>query len=150
MTDPQTKRQRYIGCFTSEEDAARAYDRAAVEAGKPDTKRNFPDEDISEPPVSSGGVRKRKNTSSSGKSTGWRCGKRGPFVLGPTGPRWSRKSWPTWCPLWACRRQRCTSWLVAQTGGGVCDTTWSRPCWAMEQASRRQRRPFWAWRWQRK
>jgi hypothetical protein len=32
MTDPQTKRQRYIGSFASEEDAARAYDHAAVEA----------------------------------------------------------------------------------------------------------------------
>jgi hypothetical protein len=62
MTDPQTKRQRFIGCFASEEDAAWAYDRAAVEAGKPDAKLNFPGETISELPVSSGGVRKRKGS----------------------------------------------------------------------------------------
>jgi hypothetical protein len=59
---PADQAPALIGYFASEEDAARAYDRAAVEAGKPDTKRNFPGETISELPVSSGGVRKRKYT----------------------------------------------------------------------------------------
>ncbi|KAG1673862.1 hypothetical protein FOA52_012887 [Chlamydomonas sp. UWO 241] len=44
VRDPETKRQRYMGCCASEEDAARAYDRAAVQAHGPDAKRNFPGE----------------------------------------------------------------------------------------------------------
>jgi hypothetical protein len=59
LWDPKTKRQRHLGYFASEEDAARAYDRAAVQARGPDTKLNFPAEDISEPPVSSGGGRSK-------------------------------------------------------------------------------------------
>jgi hypothetical protein len=51
MTDPQTKRRRTIGSFASEEDAARAYDCAAVQAHGPGAKRNFPCEAVSEPPV---------------------------------------------------------------------------------------------------
>jgi hypothetical protein len=51
LWDSQIKRQRNIGNFASEEDAARTYDCAAVQARGPDTKRNFPDEDISEPPA---------------------------------------------------------------------------------------------------
>jgi hypothetical protein len=63
MHDSQTKRQRYIGCYASEEDAARAYDCAAVQAGGPSAKRNFPDEDISVPPVSLGEERKQHTSS---------------------------------------------------------------------------------------
>jgi hypothetical protein len=68
LWDPQTKRQRHIGYFASQEDAARAYDRAAVQLGSgAKKKRNFPGEDmqeapgmdISEPPVSSGGGRSK-------------------------------------------------------------------------------------------
>jgi hypothetical protein len=54
LTDPQTKRRQTIGRYASEEDAARAYDCAAVQAHGPDAKRNFPGEDISELPVSRG------------------------------------------------------------------------------------------------
>jgi hypothetical protein len=50
--DPQTKCTRSIGCYASEEDAARAYDWAAVQAHGPDAKRNFPGETISELPES--------------------------------------------------------------------------------------------------
>ncbi|KAG1681522.1 hypothetical protein FOA52_014028 [Chlamydomonas sp. UWO 241] len=54
LLDPQTKRQLHIGCFDSEEDAARAYDFAAVQARGPGVERNFPGEVISEPPVGKG------------------------------------------------------------------------------------------------
>jgi hypothetical protein len=40
LTEPQTKRKRQIGSFASEQDAARAYDCAAVQAHGPGTKRN--------------------------------------------------------------------------------------------------------------
>jgi hypothetical protein len=46
LWDPQTKRLCHIGSYASEEDTARAYDRAAVQAHGPDTKLNFPGEDI--------------------------------------------------------------------------------------------------------
>jgi AP2-like factor (ANT lineage) len=42
LYDPQTKRGQYIGSYASEEDAARAYDRAAVQAHGPGAERNFP------------------------------------------------------------------------------------------------------------
>jgi hypothetical protein len=61
--DQETKRRRFIGSCASEEDAARAYDCAAVQARGPGAKRNFPDEAVSELPVSLG--RKRKQRSSS-------------------------------------------------------------------------------------
>jgi hypothetical protein len=51
MTDPQTKRQRHVGYFTSAEIAARAYDCAAVRAHGPGAKRNFPGEVITEMPA---------------------------------------------------------------------------------------------------
>jgi hypothetical protein len=51
LRDPQTKRSRRVGCYASEEDAARAYDYAAVQARGPGAKRNFPGEAISEPPA---------------------------------------------------------------------------------------------------
>jgi hypothetical protein len=54
LYDPQTKRQRHIGCFASERDAARAYDRAAVEARGPSAKRNFTGETISDVPAKRG------------------------------------------------------------------------------------------------
>jgi hypothetical protein len=63
VRDQQTKRRRCIGYFASEEDAARAYDCAAVQAHGPGTKRNFPDETISEPPVTVGEERKQRTSS---------------------------------------------------------------------------------------
>jgi hypothetical protein len=64
LTDPQTKPgQRHIGYYASEEDAARAYDCAAVQAHGPGAKRNFPDEAISELPVSLGEERKQRTSS---------------------------------------------------------------------------------------
>ncbi|KAG1667888.1 hypothetical protein FOA52_013648 [Chlamydomonas sp. UWO 241] len=67
LTDPQTKRKRGIGFYASEEDAARAYDCAAVQARGPGVKRNFPGEVISEMPVAVGEERRveRKQGSSS-------------------------------------------------------------------------------------
>ncbi|KAG1681527.1 hypothetical protein FOA52_014033 [Chlamydomonas sp. UWO 241] len=50
LQDLQTKRMRHIGSFAPEEDAARAYDYAAVQARGPGAKRNFPGEAISELP----------------------------------------------------------------------------------------------------
>jgi hypothetical protein len=63
LYDPQTKRQQYIGYYDSEEDAARAYDCAAVKLLGLDTKRNFPEEIISEPPVSLGDKQRDRKTS---------------------------------------------------------------------------------------
>jgi hypothetical protein len=63
LTDPQTKRRQNIGYYASEEDAARAYDCAAVQAHGPDANRNFPLEDISEPPVTVGEERKQRGSS---------------------------------------------------------------------------------------
>jgi hypothetical protein len=54
LWDPQTKSERQIGRYACEEDAARAYDDAAVQAHGPGARRNFPGEDISELPVSRG------------------------------------------------------------------------------------------------
>jgi hypothetical protein len=54
LYDSQNKGKQYIGSYASEEDAARAYDCAAVKLLGLDTKRNFPDEIISEPPASRG------------------------------------------------------------------------------------------------
>ncbi|KAG1655283.1 hypothetical protein FOA52_007979 [Chlamydomonas sp. UWO 241] len=63
LWDPQTKREQYIGTYASEVDAARAYDCAAVKLRGLDTKRNFPGEVISEPPVSLGDERRESKTS---------------------------------------------------------------------------------------
>jgi AP2-like factor (euAP2 lineage) len=63
FTDPQTKRRHFIGYFASEEDAARAYDWAAVQACGPGAERNFPGEAISELPVSLGEERKQRQSS---------------------------------------------------------------------------------------
>ncbi|KAG1671903.1 hypothetical protein FOA52_003470 [Chlamydomonas sp. UWO 241] len=55
LWDPDTKRMQYIGLYHSEEDAGRAHDWAAVKLHGPDyTKRNFPNEVISEPPAARG------------------------------------------------------------------------------------------------
>jgi hypothetical protein len=59
LYDTQTKHQHFIGCYTSEEDAARAYDFAAVQAHGPGGRRNFPDEDITEVPATAGEKRKQ-------------------------------------------------------------------------------------------
>jgi hypothetical protein len=59
LRDPQTKRDRCIGYFASEDDAARAYDRAAVQMHGPGAKRNLPDGAIGEPPQPAGGERKK-------------------------------------------------------------------------------------------
>jgi hypothetical protein len=66
LADPLTKRQRQVGSYSCEEDAARAYDRAAVQSRGPGAKRNFPGEAmgelrgaISELPVAAGGERQR-------------------------------------------------------------------------------------------
>jgi hypothetical protein len=68
LPDPQTKRKRCIGAYASEEeDAAKAYDCAAVQAHGPGAKHNFPGEAISEAPVSRDGARtgsKHPNSSS--------------------------------------------------------------------------------------
>ncbi|KAG1661752.1 hypothetical protein FOA52_004811 [Chlamydomonas sp. UWO 241] len=63
MKDPQRKRPRFIGSFASEEDAARAYDFAAVQALGPGAKRNYPGEVVSEPPVAAGEKRKQRSSS---------------------------------------------------------------------------------------
>ncbi|KAG1673875.1 hypothetical protein FOA52_012900 [Chlamydomonas sp. UWO 241] len=63
LTDPQTKRQRHIGYFASEEDAARAYDCAAVHASGPGAERNFPGEAASKLPAAVGEEQKQGRSS---------------------------------------------------------------------------------------
>jgi hypothetical protein len=63
LSDPQIKRQRYIGCYEAEEDAARAYDCAAVQALGSGAERNFPGEVISELPVTVGEEQKQRSSS---------------------------------------------------------------------------------------
>jgi AP2-like factor (euAP2 lineage) len=63
LWDPQTKRSRRIGSYASEEDAARAYDFAAVQAHGPGAKRNFPGEAFSELPVTVGEEQKQRKSS---------------------------------------------------------------------------------------
>ncbi|KAG1681640.1 hypothetical protein FOA52_014149 [Chlamydomonas sp. UWO 241] len=63
LRDPQAKRQLHIGSYASEEDAARAYDYAAVQAQGPGAERNFPGETISEAPVCKGVERKQRSSS---------------------------------------------------------------------------------------
>jgi AP2-like factor (euAP2 lineage) len=67
LWDKQTRRSRSCGRYASEEDAARAYDCAAVQAHGPGAKRNFPAEAISELPETAGEEWKeeRKQRSSS-------------------------------------------------------------------------------------
>jgi hypothetical protein len=63
LRDPQTKRKQHIGSYASEEDAARAYDCAAVQARGPGAKRNFTGDAISELPVTVGEERKKRSSS---------------------------------------------------------------------------------------
>jgi hypothetical protein len=63
LWNPETKRQQHIGTYDSEEDAARAYDCAAVKLLGLDTKRNFPGEVISEAPASRADERRRLKAS---------------------------------------------------------------------------------------
>jgi hypothetical protein len=69
LWEPQTKRMQYIESYASEEDAARAYDCAAVQAHGPGAKRNFPDEDFSELPVTVGEERKQRSCGTHGRSS---------------------------------------------------------------------------------
>jgi hypothetical protein len=69
LWDGQTKHRQHIGSFASEEDAARAYDCAAVQAHGPGAKLNFPGETIGEPSVSK--VEERKQQSSRYRGVIW-------------------------------------------------------------------------------
>jgi hypothetical protein len=60
LTDPQTKSSRHVGSFACEEDAAKAYARAAVQAYGPGAERNFAGEAVSELPETVGAERKRR------------------------------------------------------------------------------------------
>jgi hypothetical protein len=60
---PADQAEQHIGRYASEEDAARAYDCAAVQAHGPGARRNFPDETISEPPVTVGEQKKQRSSS---------------------------------------------------------------------------------------
>jgi AP2-like factor (euAP2 lineage) len=73
LWQPQTKRTQQIGHFSSEEDAARAYDYAAVQAHGQSAKRNFPSETIGEAPETVGEQQKqqaRATRASAGTSAG--------------------------------------------------------------------------------
>jgi hypothetical protein len=68
LWDPQAKRNRFIGSYASEEDAARAYDCAAVQARGPGAERNFPGEATatSEMPVPQSSEQSREDNSPDG------------------------------------------------------------------------------------
>jgi hypothetical protein len=72
LKDQQPKRRRHVGYFASEEDAARAYDCAAVQMNGPGVKRNFPGEAISELPVTVGEQKKQKTARATLASAGAR------------------------------------------------------------------------------
>ncbi|KAG1656049.1 hypothetical protein FOA52_004467 [Chlamydomonas sp. UWO 241] len=61
--DPGTRRKQYIGFYASEDDAARAYDCAAVEMHGTDAKLNVPGKLLRKAPVSLGDERKQRKTS---------------------------------------------------------------------------------------
>ncbi|KAG1656077.1 hypothetical protein FOA52_005739 [Chlamydomonas sp. UWO 241] len=63
LWDPLAKRNWHIGSYATEEDAAKAYDCAAVQANGPGARRNFPEELISEPPATMGEQRKQRSSS---------------------------------------------------------------------------------------
>ncbi|KAG1656046.1 hypothetical protein FOA52_004464 [Chlamydomonas sp. UWO 241] len=64
LKDPETKRKKYIGSYASDENAARAYDCAAVKMHGSDATLNFPGELINAAPVSLGDECKQRKTSS--------------------------------------------------------------------------------------
>ncbi|KAG1669442.1 hypothetical protein FOA52_004075 [Chlamydomonas sp. UWO 241] len=68
LRNPDTKRKQTIGRYTSEVDAARAYDCAAVKLLGLGTNRNFPAEVISEPPATMRGKKSSRFTGVSWKS----------------------------------------------------------------------------------
>jgi hypothetical protein len=102
MRDPQTKRTRYIGSYASEEDAARAYDCAAVQAHGPGAKRNFPGEDISELPETVGEERKQHTSSWSTRNQS--AGRQGEMQLCPT-------THPTHTPVHLSELVRAAQWF---------------------------------------
>lgn len=60
---PQEKHRKFLGSYATEEEAAKAYDHASTTLLGPDAYRNFPTEDIPEPPSSLGDKKKKKRTS---------------------------------------------------------------------------------------
>lgn len=60
---PEKKGRKYIGSYATAEDAARAYDHAATTLFGPAAYRNFPAEDIPEPPPSLGDKKQKSKTS---------------------------------------------------------------------------------------
>ncbi|KAG1666396.1 hypothetical protein FOA52_006505 [Chlamydomonas sp. UWO 241] len=72
LYNPETKRQQHIGSYDSEEDAARAYDCAAVKLHGPGyAKHNFPGEIISEPPASRGDAKSSRFNGVSKEQSSW-------------------------------------------------------------------------------
>ncbi|KAG1659229.1 hypothetical protein FOA52_008998 [Chlamydomonas sp. UWO 241] len=63
MRDPVLKKMVHIGYYATEEEAARAFDHMAFTMHGPDTKRNFPNELVTAPPVSTGERRRERKTS---------------------------------------------------------------------------------------
>ncbi|KAG1659226.1 hypothetical protein FOA52_008995 [Chlamydomonas sp. UWO 241] len=63
IRDPTLKRLAHIGYYATEEEAARAYDWAALNMQGHDAKRNFPHELVTAPPVSTGERRRERKTS---------------------------------------------------------------------------------------
>jgi hypothetical protein len=103
LWDPQAKRSRSVGYYASEEDAARAYDCATVQAHGPGAKRNFPAEAISELPVSLGEERKQSN-SSRYIGVSCDCGTHRPNAAGTSGATTPRRMQPGRTTAWLCRR----------------------------------------------
>ncbi|KAG1680809.1 hypothetical protein FOA52_008142 [Chlamydomonas sp. UWO 241] len=70
LWDGRLSRSQYLGCYYSEEDAARAYDAAVVQARGPGSERNFPVQAVSKTPAAVGEEEQKEPRSSSSRYVG--------------------------------------------------------------------------------
>jgi hypothetical protein len=113
VTDPQTKKSRCFGYFTSEEDALRTHDCAALKLRGPGAKRNFPEETISEMPATVGEEQKQRGSSryivswhktSSSREGTCSCGTHRPSASEALGASPPSKTQPGRTTVQLCRR----------------------------------------------
>ncbi|KAG1658950.1 hypothetical protein FOA52_010047 [Chlamydomonas sp. UWO 241] len=103
LWDAQTKCERFIGNFASEEGAVRAYDFAAVQVHGPGAKRNFPGEDISELAGTADEGRKKQRGMPARSSA--MSGKMATSLSGHAAP--ARRAFTSWLTRWIGLQTRC-------------------------------------------